>query len=152
MYEFLRKIFATSQRPTKSKSEYSPTTLSYSLEFSESDPKDFTPRESFEYQLGSIADYTKTIDGLTGKWITNTIPRCRAVLGDHGKLRAYDRKSIKRLTGSEAQTYHEAAAVLIERLRRLEAAGMAEPFEVREKKAREAKRAALEAAKKSKQA
>ena len=107
-----------------------------SLEFGTIDRSELTQREAFGMELTALSDSFSNIDDAIGKWITISSPISEAVLGDQGRLRKYEQKDIKKLIGAEVTAFHEAATVLLARLRAREFAGMALPYDQRLKTAK----------------
>ncbi len=139
MFKRLCALFAPKQRYT----------ITTSLETRAVEKWEMTPRESFEWTITAMDDSYKSIDDVTGKWISNGIPECEAVLGDHGKLTKYQRGAVKRLTGVDAQTYEVAAMVMLKRLRQLEALGMHDPSDPRHAVRAKVKEVARQSARKA---
>ncbi len=87
------------------------------IEFGRIPRSEYTPRERCESQIQALAETFTSIDAATGKWVSNSIRDFETVLGDHGRLGKPYCRDVQNLTGESVETYHDAAKVLIRRLR-----------------------------------
>ena len=110
--------------------------LAISMEVRRVELSELTEEERFQYRLDRLMESFGTIDHVVGGWIPNAIRDCEPVVGSRLPLGRTDRGALRQFVGVDVHTYGEAATLVRERLRVLEARGMALPADQRRRRNR----------------